>query len=332
MAERFFEVPGTSLSLEADPAVTTEAHLDLLAERGLGRISFGVQSFDDTVLAAVSRPQQAERIAELVAGARARGIGRVNLDLMYGLPHQSLERFDRTLDRTLALRPDRLALFGYAHVPWMMPHQRKLDEAALPGPMERLRLFLHAQERLLSAGYTAIGMDHFALPEDPLSKALSEGRLGRDFMGYTTRATHQMVGLGMSAISELPEHYLQERTSLGRWYAAVAGKDKRLEKGLRLTAEDRLRRDVIMGIMCNLRLRTAEVEAAHGAELAGASFAEHFAEEWAALAPLADDGLLVLRSDGFDVTELGRLLVRNVARVFDPSLRRPGTARFSQAV
>lgn len=332
VARRFVDTPHLVRSLEADPAVTTEDHLDLLAERGLHRLSLGVQSFDPVVLEAVQRPQQAERIAALVDGARARGITRINLDLMYGLPHQTLARFDQTLTRTLALRPDRLALFGYAHVPWLKKHQEKLEAEALPGPMERLRLLLHAQERLLAAGYKAIGMDHFALADDPLSIALTEGRLGRDFMGYTTRATHQMVGLGMSAISELPDHYLQERMSLGRWYAAVAGRDKRIEKGMRLTPEDRLRRDVIMGIMCNLRLRTAEVEQAHAAELGGQSFREHFATEWAELKPLADDGLVVMRADGFDVTELGRLLVRNVARVFDGRIRASRAARFSAAV
>lgn len=324
---RFDRDAGTVQSVEADPAVTTRDQLDALVELGLARISIGVQSFDPVVLEAVQRPQLAGQVETVIRGSREAGIRRINMDLMYGLPFQTPERFAGDLARAIELRPDRFAVFGYAHVPWLKSHQSKMPAEAMPGPQERLALYLMAHERLTAAGYEAIGLDHFALPDDPLSVARREGKLGRDFMGYTTRNRHQLIGVGMSAISELPDHYLQQRAGLGRWYQAAEGKEPMLEKGLLLSAEDQLRRDVIMGIMCNLALDTRAIEAAHQI-----SFADHFASELAALAPLEEEGLVQLEPGRIVVPTEARLLVRHVAAAFDPAMQKPTEGRYSQVV
>jgi len=325
---RFVPVAGAELSVEADPEVTTDAQVDTLARLGVNRLSMGVQSFDPKVLAAVNRPQRQSRVAAILEQARGLGMYSLNLDLIYGLPHQHAESFAETLDLTLAMRPDRLAIFGYAHVPWLKPHMKQLDASALPGPVERARLFLLAHERLTAAGYQAIGLDHFALPEDELAVAQREERLHRNFMGYTTRPGLDLVGLGMSAISEFQASFVQQKVKLAPWWRAVEEGQPVTEKALVLSAEDQLRREVISRIMCNFVLPYAAIEAAHGV-----SFEAHFAEALADLAPLEADGLVERRADRLVVTEKGRLLVRNVAMCFDAYLAAPSTGpRFSQTV
>lgn len=325
---RFRPIPGAELSVEADPEVTRDEVVHALAALGVNRLSMGVQSFDPVVLAAVNRPQQHTRVAALVDLCRALGMRSLNLDLMYGLPYQTLGSFEDTLHKTLEMRPDRLAVFGYAHVPWLKPHQKRIPVEHLPGPVARMDLFLLATALLTESGYQAIGLDHFAVVDDELAVAQREERLHRNFMGYTTRPDLELIGLGMSAISELDGVYAQERSHLAGWWHAVERGEPVLEKGCLLTAEDRLRRDVIFGLMCNLSLKKAAVEARHGV-----AFDEHFHDELERLGPLADEGLVELRPDRVVVTPLGRLLVRNVAMVFDPSLRKPAEGpRFSQTV
>ena len=326
---RFIRRSGCEVSVEADPEVTTPAHLDALAALGCTRLSFGVQSFDEKVLEAVQRPQQRERIGALMAQARQLGMGSLNLDLMYGLPHQTLDRWSETLAETVRIRPDRLAVFGYAHLPWLKPHMRRIEADALPGPLDRAELFLRAHAVLTDAGYQAVGMDHFALPDDALASAQRAGQLHRNFMGYTTHRDQQLIGLGMSAISELGDRYVQQKSKLSHWWTAVESGARVIEKGAMLTDEDKLRRDVIYAIMCNFEVRAADIEARHPVQ-----FWAHFADDRPGLEALAGEGLVELDANGVFVPPHARLLVRNVAMCFDPSLRAPrsGGPRFSSTV
>lgn len=326
---RFTPVEGAELSVEVDPEVTTEAHVDAMAELGVTRLSIGVQSFDDTVLAAVNRPQARARVQAVFARARHHGMRGLNLDLIYGLPHQTPERFSATLAETLTLRPDRLALFGYAHVPWLKPHQARIDADALPGPVARARLFLNAHQSLLAAGYVAIGMDHFALPDDELAIARRAGTLHRNFMGYTTHAELPLIGLGMSAISEFPDLYVQQRTKLSRWWTAIeGGTEPLIEKAGRVSAADRLRRDAIQSLMCNLRVDLDAVSARHGAD------PTVFDPALARMAALEADGLVVRDGRSLSVPDSRALLVRNVAMALDPRMDSPseGGPRYSSTV
>ena len=325
---RFSVMTGAEVGVEVDPDVTTEAHVDALARCGVTRLSIGVQSFDADVLAAVNRPQPREKVARLVAWARARRMTGLNLDLMYGLPRQDLARFDATLREAIALGPDRLALFGYAHVPWLKAHQARIDADALPGPLERARMYLHAQRVLADAGFRAIGLDHFARADDALALADAAGTLRRDFMGYTDRPAAPLIGLGMSAISELPDRFVQQRSKLGHWYKAVERGAPLLERGLVLTDDDRLRAHVIERLMCALRVDYTDVEARFGIDPR-----ERFAAEIRGLAPLRDDGLVEVSPSGISVPERARILLRLVAQAFDRYRDAPVTGpRFSQAV
>ncbi len=324
---RFEPVPGAEISVEADPEVTTDAQIDTLAELGVSRLSMGVQSFDPAVLKAVNRPQKHTRVHAIMARARRLGMGSMNLDLMYGLPLQTPASFADTLSKTLEMSPDRLAVFGYAHLPWLRAHMRRIDATTLPDPPQRMALFLLAHQMLTERGYQAIGMDHFALPDDELAVAQRHARLHRNFMGYTTRPDLPLIGLGMSAISELGDTYVQVRAKLSRWWQAIEKGEPLIEKGMRLSAEDLLRRDVISRLMCNFTVPLTAIEQRHGID-----FGEHFAGEWAALAPLEGDGLVERHPDRIDVTDTGRLLVRNVAMVFDAYLGRKTGRRFSQTV
>jgi oxygen-independent coproporphyrinogen-3 oxidase len=328
--QRFRRLPGVEVSVEIDPEITTDEQLDVLSVLGTTRVSFGVQSFDPEVLAAVNRPQRSGRVQALFARARVLGMRGLNLDLMYGLPHQSLASWSDTLDRAIALWPDRLAVFGYAHVPWQKPHQRKLDSAALPDAPARLALAALARERLESVGYVPIGFDHFARPDDELAVALRERRLHRNFMGYTTLRDLPLVGIGMSAISELPGIYAQVQSKLPRFYEAVEGRGPLVEKSIVLTREDALRRDVIADLLCNLRVDYARIAHRHGVV-----FDDHFRAELATLASMEDDGLIERSTGSLEVLEAGRPFVRNVAMAFDEylSAERAGTApRYSRTI
>ena len=326
---RFRRSPGCEVSVEADPEVTSDAHLEALAALGVTRMSFGVQSFDDTVLRAVDRPQQRERVGELLQRARSLGMGSLNIDLMYGLPHQTAPRWRETLDETLRLRPDRLAIFGYAHLPWLKPHMKRIEAAALPGPLERAELFLAAHAALLDAGYQAVGMDHFALPDDDLAVAQRAGALHRYFMGYTTHRDQQLIGLGMSSISELGDRYVQQKSKLSHWWKAVEADGPVVEKGVMLTPDDLLHREVIYAVMCNFEISAAALAERHQVDLWS-----YFNDARPALEALAAEGLVELDAAGLRVPPRARLLVRNVAMCFDPSLRgaAPSGPRFSSTV
>jgi oxygen-independent coproporphyrinogen-3 oxidase len=318
-------LPGAEVSVEVDPDLTSPEQIDTLAACGTTRVSVGVQSTDPQVLAAVHRPQDTARVRACLERSRHHGMRGLNVDLVYGLPYQTPENLQTTLTDVLVHAPDRLAVYSYAHVPWSKPHQKNIDAERLPGPVEKLRLFLLAEQRLLDEGYVKIGMDHFARPDDELAVAAAAGVLHRNFMGYTTRADLPVVGLGVSAISELPGLYTQAHTHLGTWNRAVDHGAHRIERGIRLTTRDRVVKDVISELMCNLRLDEAALASRHGID-----FAATFPDLDARLAPLVAQGLVEREAGVLQVTELGRYLVRLVAMGFDDHLHEG--AGYSRAI
>jgi oxygen-independent coproporphyrinogen-3 oxidase len=322
---------GAEVSIEVDPRVTSDAHVEALRECGFNRISLGVQDFDPKVQEAIHRIQPAEQTRSLVELARSSGFDGVNFDLIYGLPYQTEASFQRTLDTVLEIAPDRLALYSYAHVTWVAKQQRGFERGDLPGPETKLAILLGAIERFAEAGYQFIGLDHFAKPEDELSRALVDRTLRRNFMGHTTQAGVDLIGFGPSAISELRASYAQNARDLNGWEAAVAAGGLATMRGHALSRDDLQRRWVIGRIMCHGELRAAEFSAEFSVP-----FAERFAAELERLDGLTDDGLVEVAADGsLVVTPLGRLFVRNVAMVFDAFLadqRKAAKPMFSQTV
>jgi oxygen-independent coproporphyrinogen-3 oxidase len=328
LREAFEIVEGAEQSIEVHPPVTTAAQVETLAALGFNRVSMGVQDFDPVVQKAVNRPQPFEQTRDLIAECRRLGFQSVNVDLMYGLPHQSLDGFSATLARLAELRPDRVALFGYAHVPQLKPHQKLLPVEALPEPPLRLALFEGAVERLVGLGYRYIGLDHFALEGDELSRAQAAGTLRRNFMGYTTCAESDVLAFGSSAISELGPAYLQNAREVPAYLEAMAERPTPVTRGARLSDDDLIRKAVLHQLFCTLALDEAEVERQFPIR-----FAEYFAPEQARLQELARDGLVELAPGRVRVTPVGQILLRNVASVFDAHLRPAQRASpLSQAV
>ena len=325
----FAFLPDAALSLEADPRTVDATKLARYRALGIQRLSFGFQDLDAGVQRAIGRNQSAAVSRAAFDGARALGFSGINIDLCYGLPAQTRATFQATVETVVALRPDRIALFGYAHVPWLKPRQNLIDPAALPRTDLRLQLVSDAHACLGAAGYLPIGFDHFALPGDSLARAAPGGTLHRNFQGYTTTRTDTLIGLGLSAISELPGAYAQNARTLRDYYAAVGAGRLPTERGVRRSAEDRLRGDLIRRLMCEFRLNVPAIEAQHHL-----CFEERFADELAALRALEQDGLVSVARDTIELTPLGRLFVRNVAVVFDAHRRKPAAAapRFSASV
>ena len=329
---RFSFTPDAAISLEADPRTVDRERLESYRRHGVGRLSFGFQDLDEGVQRAIGRHQSAATARGAYEQAREVGFDGINIDLCYGLPEQTDETFARTVDETAALRPDRIALFGYAHVPWLRPQQKLMVATSLPGIEARLRLVGDAHARLALAGYVPIGFDHFALPTDSLALAAREQRLHRNFQGYTATRTEALVGLGLSAISDLPAGYAQNARRLHDYYAALDQGQLPTERGASRSFDDRLRGEIIRQIMCTFQLDRPGIERAFGIP-----FAATFQAELAALDRLADQGLVVVDDEVIQVTELGRLFVRNVAVVFDAYRGRSATTtpqpvRFSSSV
>lgn len=300
------------VGLEVDPRVTTREQIRLLAQLGFNRISLGVQDFDPQVQQAIKRVQSEAETRAVVDAAREYGMGSVNIDLIYGLPHQNEAGFERTVERVLAIRPERVALFHYAHVPWMKGHQEAMDASAMPSSEVKLSIFLRAIEQFRGAGYEYIGLDHFALPSDEMAIAHREHSLGRNFMGYTTKRGDDMLSLGVSSIGDVSGCFVQNSPKELEYKALVRERGFATHRGHRLTPEDQLRRDVILALMCNGRIDKGAVEARHGI-----AFDPYFARELSELIPLEDDGLVRCESGALVVTELGQLFLRNVALPFD---------------
>lgn len=328
LEERFDFAACREKSLEVHPHVTRRAQLELLAARGFARLSMGVQDLTPEVQAAIHRFQTAEETAALVADARALGFTSINADLVYGLPRQTLAGFARTIEQVIAMGVDRLAVYGYAHVPWLKRAQRAIDEATLPDPRLRADLCDLALERLAAAGYEPIGFDHFARPQDELFRARDAGTLTRNFMGYAVRRAGALIGLGPSAIGEVGRLYAQNHDALEAWAAAIGRDGLATRRGFALSPEDALRRDVIRSLLCLLRVDGAAIGARHGVD-----FERRFAAELAALAPMAQDGLLRIEGATLELSGAGRYLARNAAMAFDQHLGEPaGGPRFSRTV
>ncbi|EFF75937.1 oxygen-independent coproporphyrinogen III oxidase [Achromobacter piechaudii] len=300
------------ISIEVDPRTATPERLAHLRRLGFNRLSFGVQDFDERVQKAVHRVQSFEDVRALMQSARSLGYESVNMDLIYGLPLQTTESFARTIKQVVALRPDRIALYAYAHLPERFKPQRRIHEADLPNRETRVGLLSAAIDGFLQQGYTYIGMDHFALNTDALAIAKQRGELHRNFQGYSTQPDRDLVALGVSAIGRIGNTYSQNSKVLDTYYAAIESGHFAVERGLCLSSDDLVRREVIMDIMCQGRVDFAAVEARHGLR-----FGDYFSRELLQMANLAELGLVNLRAGQVQVTGLGWYFVRAVAMAFD---------------
>lgn len=314
--EHFTLQAGGEFSIEVDPRKVTPQVVALLAEEGFNRMSVGVQDFDPKVQAAVNRIQSVEETRVVIDAARAEGFRSISVDLIYGLPHQTLSGFGQTLDTVLAMQPDRLALYNYAHLPSRFMPQRRIAEADLPNPEAKLQILALAIERLGAAGYVYIGMDHFSRPDDELAVAQREGRLQRNFQGYSTHAECDLLAFGVSSIGKAGGAFSQNQRELDPYYAALDRGELPVMRGWALSDDDVVRNAVIQTLMCNFSLSFKDFGARYGID-----FPTYFASELTELKELADSGLLELGAQGLDVTEAGRMLVRIIAMVFDRYLR-----------
>jgi len=331
LTEAFPTVKDAEISIEIDPRVTTSGHLDALSDCGFNRVSLGVQDFDPTVQKAVNRIQPFSVTLDIVEQCRARGMKSVNLDLIYGLPYQSVPSFMRTLDAVLEIRPERIALYSYAHVTWKAKQQRGFERKHLPDAPTKIAIMMAAIESLLKAGYVHVGMDHFALPNDELVGALEDGSLRRNFMGYTTQAELPVLAFGPSGISELPGSYAQSEHNIEAWETAILGGGLPTTRGHRMTPDDIERRWIIARIMCDGILRAEAYQENFGKRLK-----EVYTQEYHRLARLEADGLIeIMESGTLSLTFSGRLLVRDVASIFDAYLQEqlePDQPIFSSSV
>ena len=315
-------------SIEIDPRKLAPGRMEELASLGFNRISVGVQDFDPAVQQAVHRVQSEEETRRSIDEARANGVRSVNLDLIYGLPKQSLDSFDTTLERVLALDPDRIALYNYAHLPTVFKPQRRIREEDLPSPEAKLQILTLAIGRLTRAGYLYIGMDHFAKPGDALAIAQRQGRLQRNFQGYSTHPESDLLGFGISAIGRVGPAYSQNLKSLDEYYSTLDAGRLPVWRGLELSADDLVRQAVIQALACHFRVSIESIELAYLVD-----FRRAFAAELEGLKQLADDGLVEIQPDWIVVTPKGRLLVRAVCMVFDRYLReRRSRASYSKVI
>ena len=326
----FSQSPDLDLSIELDPRYLTPADVAELAKIGFNRASLGVQDFDPAVQEAVNRIQSVEETLAIIRACHDSGMRSVNVDLIYGLPKQNLAGFSNTLDIVVAARPDRLAVYSYAHLPEMFKGQRQIDAADLPSTEDKLALLQLAIEKLTGAGYIYIGMDHFALPDDDLAQAQARGGLHRNFMGYTTHADSDLIGLGVSAISHIGESFAQNPRDLPSWQAAIDNGHLPVFRGMQLSEDDQLRADLIQQLMCQGEIPIGALERRYGID-----FDSYFAPALLRMQPLVDDGLVRREPGRIAASAQGRLFLRNIAMCFDRYLDQPATIvapRFSRAI
>jgi oxygen-independent coproporphyrinogen-3 oxidase len=315
-------------SIEVDPREADAGIVTLLRRLGFNRMSLGVQDFDPAVQRAVNRIQTGQETLAVLEAARAEGFRSVSIDLIYGLPFQTVDSFRRTLDRIVEFAPDRLSVFNYAHLPQRFMPQRRIDEADLPPPRAKLDILEATGKLLADAGYVYIGMDHFARPDDELARAQRDGSLYRNFQGYSTHADCDLVGLGVTSIGKVENTYSQNRRTLDEYYADIDSGRLPVFRGIELSRDDEIRRDVITRLICNFALDFAAVERAWGID-----FADYFAVALAELEPMRTDGLLELDGKGIRVLPKGRLLIRNICMVFDAYLAaKEGPVGFSKVI
>jgi oxygen-independent coproporphyrinogen-3 oxidase len=325
LGARFQFLPDAEIAIESDPRTLADAMIRQIGALGFNRASFGVQEFDPQVQAAINRIQPPDMVERAISGLRAAGVPNVNFDLIYGLPHQTAAALCRTVEQCVAMKPDRVALFGYAHVPWVAKNQRMIEDSALPNASERAEQARLAAATLVANGYVQIGIDHFALPGDSLAVAAATGRLHRNFQGYTADAAQTLIGIGATSIGRTPQGYVQNASETGAWSRAVAAGKLSVARGHALRGQDQLRGGVIERIMCDGSVDLAEAGRALG-------FADDwYADEIAELEQMQRDGLLTYGNGKLALAPEGLPLARVVAAVFDTYLR-DSTARHSVAV
>ena len=328
LRRNFTFAPGGEYSIEVDPRTVDASRLDTLAELGFNRLSFGVQDFDPAVQKAVHRVQPAEQVFALVEAARARGFESINVDLIYGLPQQSPESFDRTLAQVNQLRPDRIALYAYAHLPERFKPQRRINTVELPSGAAKISMLSRSLAAFMAAGYVYVGMDHFALPGDALAVAKRQGRLHRNFQGYSTQPDCDLIGLGVSSIGRIGATYSQNAKTLEDYYDFLDQGQFPVVRGLALTRDDLVRRAVIMALMCQGHVQFESIDLAYLVD-----FKSYFAKELEALQTLEVQGMVVVDESGIQVTAQGWFFVRAVAMVFDKYLQTDRTrAKFSKII
>jgi len=325
LRERFDVTDDAEIAVELDPRTATEDYVKELAKAGVNRTSIGVQSYEDKVQQAINRIQPYDMTKEVIGWLRKHNINHINMDLMYGLPFQDTAEIETMIDLTVALQPNRIALFGYAHVPWMQSHQKLIKDETLPDAAERWEQFTLAVERLKTAGYIQVGFDHFAHPDDSMAKALETGDVHRNFQGYTTDTSPAMLGFGASSIGYLPQGYVQNERPLKAYRQAIDSGVLPAIKGIALSPSDILHRAIIEDIMCNLTVDLGAVCKAHDVDIS------ILADDVKKLAPLVEDKICEIDGDTITVTELGRPFVRLVASAFDEYLA-AGARRHSRAV
>ncbi len=320
--------PERDFSIEIDPRTVDPARIAHLASLGLNRLSLGIQDFDPQVQLAINRLQSTGETTDIVNAARSSGFESISVDLMYGLPLQSVRHFEKTLEVVCQIDPDRISLFNYAHMPHLFKTQRQIVDAQLPSPSEKLNLLSFSIRYLLDAGYSYVGLDHFAKPDDKLFAAQQSGTMHRNFQGYTTHRQCELIGLGVSAISDINGSYSQNEKTLDAYYTALDHSNLPVAKGLVCSPDDSLTRNVLTSLMCNLKLNYTEFS-----ESNDINFTEHYEEELTQLKAFAENGLLKLSDEGISITETGRLLLRNIAAVFDVYLPgKPAKSQFSQTI
>jgi len=327
-AFNFDESDAREFSIEVDPRTIDSKMMTLLAELGFNRLSLGVQDFDSKVQLAVNRIQSTEEVSALMRDARDNNFRSVSFDLIYGLPHQTVESFNDTLDKALEMRPDRLAIYNYAHLPSRFKGQRMINDADIPLPETKLDILHHTIDKLSDSEYVYIGMDHFALPDDDLVHAQENGTLQRNFQGYSTHRECDLIALGVSAIGSIGNIYAQNTTSTIEYEEILEAGELPISRGIEVDADDLLRADVISQLMCYDHLTFSEFDAAHGID-----FLQYFRGEVSNLQPLEDDGLVSVDDVQISITPKGRLLLRSIAMVFDRYLgKNLHDGRFSKAI
>jgi len=315
-------------SIEVDPRTVDDAGIHLLTELGFNRLSLGIQDFDPQVQKAVNRLQSVAEVGAIVKTSRSAGFNSISFDLIYGLPHQSVKSFDATLDIALEMRPDRFAVYNYAHLPERFKGQRMIDSATIPDPETKLDILHRTIDRLSAAGYVYIGMDHFALPEDDLVAARRDNTLQRNFQGYSTHRHCDLIGLGVSSISSIGNVFSQNSVATKEYQDMIEDGDLPIRKGIAVDDDDLLRAAAIQALMCYDKLSFDEFDAKHGVE-----FRKYFSAELDKLTLLAQDDLVRVDNDAIEITTKGRLLLRNIAMIFDRYIDIPTNAnRFSKAI
>ena len=319
--------PDREYSIEIDPRTVNKDSLALLKGLGFNRLSFGVQDFDPDVQEAINRKQSFNMLKSLTDTSRLYQFKSVSYDLIYGLPKQSLQSLTNTLDQVLELSPDRIAFYNYAHLPERFSSQRAIDRHTLPSAADRLEMLALISDILTTAGYLYIGMDHFVKPNDELAIAQQEGKLQRNFQGYSTCMAPDLIGLGVSSISSLENSYAQNEKDIDAYYQRIEAGELAVCKGLKLSSDDHIRRQVISELICNLKLQIKTVENRHNI-----NFSEYFSQELEQLINLQKDGLIDIDSDKITVTQAGQSMLRIICMVFDNYLNRDTKARFSNAL